>query len=170
VANRRTTARFDEDCPLYGLYPYAKQCIGGGAHERDVAMDKDGAWDKDDAWTRAVHGQELCGCTLNCTCIFTGVPLGRCATSESQYTQMRTKWGRFGRVGAGPGRSRMRARSVGEYAGGQIVSGRTTECGRDICTRCANPAERQRSGTPGRSRTDTGDPFRGPASSLGLRG
>ncbi len=24
--------------------------------------------------------------------------------------------------------------------------------------------------TPGRSRTDTGDPFRGPASSLGLRG
>src|SRR5450432_3901336 len=25
-------------------------------------------------------------------------------------------------------------------------------------------------GAPGRSRTDTGDPFRGPASSLGLRG
>src|ERR1700733_2781153 len=34
----------------------------------------------------------------------------------------------------------------------------------------AAPGENLRRSAPGRSRTDTGDPFRGPASSLGLRG
>src|ERR1700743_1052013 len=35
---------------------------------------------------------------------------------------------------------------------------------------CSHTTKHLLSGTPGRSRTDTGDPFRGPASSLGLRG
>src|SRR6185437_9399468 len=48
---------------------------------------------------------------------------------------------------------------------------------RDYCFRCGcignwewYGSDAASMSTPGRSRTDTGDPFRGPASSLGLRG